>query len=242
MYCVKCGRYNYDENKYCTYCGEKLETSHFGLKNKSKQRGIDVILIVLVIVFLVCGFIGHNLKTPIEAKPETEETKATVIDLWTSFDKVDVTGMTAGEIDSKYGLTDHLYDISGGSVWDLSKLDIDVNFPIIFDTNGSPIYDIDSLIKNNPQCLCFEGCLKDVFGINEAISVDDFAEKTGVNFNYNKDDSEYGKCYYSEDILHNGDEYSAVISANKLDNVNIFTPETFCSVLNASARERFLGE
>ncbi len=94
MYCSHCGRENPDDNKYCAYCGEKLQTSlsgneedigdgEEGVKKSGKKPfsramvGILIILVLVLAALCVSGLL-HLFASPseIEEEESIEEEKS----------------------------------------------------------------------------------------------------------------------------------------------------------------------
>lgn len=79
MYCKQCKRNNPEENKFCEYCGAKLEPEAAGASKKFNKKLLLIIISVVVLVAAAVTTIGlvvhsRNTDDDISVKPSSSET------------------------------------------------------------------------------------------------------------------------------------------------------------------------
>jgi len=107
MFCTKCGKKILDDNKFCPYCGEKLQ--EIGKNNVEQKQAVSLpkekpkwksIVKFILGIFLWSGFLNFFMDT------------FTVVYLWTIPEDYDIYTLTVGLI---CFILIYVYDFSGGN-------------------------------------------------------------------------------------------------------------------------------
>lgn len=129
MFCSKCGKQIYKDNKFCNSCGNKIDNTYEESNpeiNKKKKSVLKPILITIGIIFAVCLIIGiitiklifagleqgiDTIKDKIDAYEEKEQTRENIYD---SIPK---------ELEKRNLISNNLKYISSSYGWGMESVD-----------------------------------------------------------------------------------------------------------------------